>query len=101
TATVFAVRWSSQVIAGIGLVGAALAPALQAIDTGMTWGSAAFALIVLVATAAVAVPRGWDRLLVVVAVVVGGQVLVLAADAGIPPGAGSVAVAAGLGSTLL
>jgi len=101
TGTVVAVRWSSQVIAGIGLVGAALAPALQAIDTGLTWGSAAFALIVLVATAAVAVPRGWDRLLAVIAVVVGGQVLVLAADAGIPPGAGSVAVAAGLAATLL
>jgi uncharacterized membrane protein len=67
TGTVVALRWNSQVIAAIGLLGAALAPALQAIDTGMTWGSAAFALIVLVATSVVAVPRGWDRLLGAVA----------------------------------
>jgi hypothetical protein len=101
TGTVVAVRWSSQVVAVIGLLGAALAPALQAIDTGMTWGSAAFALIVLVAASAVAVPRGWDRLLTVIAVVVGGQVLVLAADSGVPPDAGSVVVAAVLVATLL
>ena len=68
-ATVIAVRWRSQIIAAIGLGGAALAPALQAIDTGMTWGSASFALIVLVATGAVAVTRGWDRLLVAITVI--------------------------------
>ena len=59
TATVVAIRWRSQVIAGIGLLGAALAPALQAIDTEMTWESAAFAVIVL---AAVGVGGGPARL---------------------------------------
>lgn len=99
--TVIAIRWNSQVIAGIGLTGAALAPALQAIDTGMTWGAAAFALIVLVATGAVSVARRWDRVLAVIAVVVGGQIVWLAVDAGASPGAGTVAVAAGLATCLL
>ena len=99
--TVIALRWNSQVIAGIGLMGAALAPALQAIDTGMTWTSAAFALIVLVAAAVVAVPRHWSLLLAAIAIVVGLQVLVLAVDAGVSPGAGTVAVAAGLVAALL
>ena len=40
-----ALAWGSQILAGIGLVGSALAPALQAIDTGMTPASAAFAVI--------------------------------------------------------
>jgi len=67
----------------------------------MTWGSAAFALIVLVATGAVAVTRAWDRLLVAITVVVGAQVLALVLDAGSPVGAGTVAVAAVLAATLL
>jgi uncharacterized membrane protein len=100
-ATVIAVRWRSQIIAAIGLGGAALAPALQAIDTGMTWGSAAFALIVLVATGAVAVTRAWDRLLVAITVIVSAQVLGLALAAGSPLGAGTVAVATLLAATLL
>ena len=99
--TAIAIRWRSQIIAAIGLGGAALAPALQAIDTGMTWGSAAFALIVLMATGAVAVTRAWDRLLVAITVVVSAQVLALALAAGSPLGAGTVAVAAGLTATLL
>ncbi len=100
-ATVIAVRWRSQIIAGIGLGGAALAPALQAIDTGMTWGSGAFAVIVLAATGAVAVTRQWDRLLVAITVIVGGQVLLLAADAGTSPEVGAVAVGAALAAALL
>ena len=51
-ATVVALRWNSQVIAAIGLLGAALAPALQALDTELTWEAGAFAVVVLVAVAA-------------------------------------------------
>jgi hypothetical protein len=99
--TVVAIRWRSQIIAVLGLLGAALAPALQAIDTGLSWTSAAFALIVLVAAAVVAVPRGWLHLLTTIAGVVGLQVLALAADTGAPPDAGPVAVAALFALTLL
>lgn len=99
--TAIAMRWSSQVLAAIGLMGAALAPALQALDTGMTWTSAAFALIVLVATAAVAVPRDWQRLLAAIAVVVGAQVLGLALYVSGSAGEGDIAVATGLVAALL
>jgi len=98
---VVAVRWHSQVIAAIGLLGAALAPALQSIDTELTWESAAFAVIVLVAAAALSVPRAWIELLLAASVVVGLQVEWLVADAPSPPGAGTVAVAAALVLTLL
>jgi uncharacterized membrane protein len=92
-ATVVALRWRSQVIAAIGLLGAALAPALQALDTEMTWESAAFAVIVLAAVGAVTVPRRWHELLVVASALVGIQVEWLVADASGSTGAGAVAVA--------
>ena len=46
-AVVIAIAWSSETVAAIGLLGAALAPALQAIDTGLSWPSVAFAVIIL------------------------------------------------------
>ena len=77
--TVVALAWGSQILAGIGLVGSALAPALQAIDTGMTPSSAAFAVIVLAATAVIAAKRDWEPLLATVAAIVGAQTLVFSA----------------------
>ena len=73
-AVVIAIAWSSETVAAIGLLGAALAPALQAIDTGLSWPSVAFAVIILGATVALAVPRRWHRLLIGIGVVVGAQV---------------------------
>src|SRR5262245_22463191 len=67
--TTVALRWRSQVIAGIALLGAALAPGLQALDADLSWESAAFATIVLVATATTAVPRRWHPLLVTISLV--------------------------------
>jgi uncharacterized membrane protein len=100
-AVAVSLRWSSEIVAGLGLVGSALAPALESIDTGLTASSAAFAVIVLAATGAVAVPRGWQRLLGVVAAVVGVQVaaLVLADDAAGDPA--TIAVAASLALVVL
>ncbi|HLG08340.1 MAG TPA: DUF2339 domain-containing protein [Gaiellaceae bacterium] len=99
--TAVAIRWRSQVIAAIGLLGAALAPALQALDTEMTWESAAFAVIILVAAAWVSVPRGWRELLITTSVVVGVQVEWLAADAIQPVNRGTVAVAGAFVLSLL
>ena len=70
-AVVIAIAWSSETVAAIGLLGAALAPALQAIDTGLSWPSVAFAVIILAATVALAVPRRWHELLIGIGVVVG------------------------------
>ena len=99
--TVIAIRWRSQVIAAIGLLGASLAPALQALDTELTWESAAFAVIVLVAAGTVSVPRGWRELLASVSVIVGLQVEWLVADALAPAGAGTIAVASAFALCLL
>ena len=99
--TVVAIRWRSQVIAAIGLLGAALAPALQALDTEMTWESAAFAVIVLVAVGAVAVTRSWHKLLIVASLVVGAQVEWLVADTEPTLAAGALAVSAAFVASLL
>lgn len=100
-ATVVAIRWNSQVIAAIGLLGAALAPALQALDTDMTWESAAFAVIVLVAAGVVTVRRAWQELLITASLVVGVQVEWLAAGASSPVDPSTVAVAAAFVLALL
>jgi hypothetical protein len=99
--TAIAIRWHSQVIAGIGLLGAALAPALQAIDTGLTWESVAFALIVLAAAVVVTIPRSWHELLHVTTAVVAIQALVLVRDVGIPADRGTVGVTAALVAVVL
>ena len=93
-ATAIALRWQSQIIAAIGLLGAALAPALQALDTHLSWESAAFAGIVFAAAIAVSVPFAWHRLLLASAVLVGVQVEWLIADAPVRAGVGTVVVVA-------
>jgi uncharacterized membrane protein len=99
--TAVALAWGSQILAGIGLVGSALAPALQALDTGMTPGSAAFAVIVLAATAVLAARRDWQPLLATVAAIVVGQTVVLIADTDWVGDTGAVAVGLALAATLL
>ena len=100
-AVAIAIGWGSEIVAGIGLLGSALAPGLQAIDTELAWPSAAFAVIVLVATIVVCVPRRWHRLLIAIAVVVAAQVAWLASLADHAAGAGTVAVVAALTLTVL
>jgi uncharacterized membrane protein len=100
TGTAVALWWDSQLIAGLGLLGAALAPGLQALDSDLTWESAAFAVVVLVAGGVVTVPRGWRELLVSLSVVVGAQVEWLVATAS-GSDAGAVAVAAAASFALL
>ena len=99
--TAVALAWGSQILAGVGLVGSALAPALQAIDTGMTPASAAFAVIVLAATAVVAARRRWEPLLISVAAIVGAQTLVLVTDLDWAGDVGAIAVGLALAAVLL
>jgi len=99
--TAVALAWGSQILAGIGLVGSALAPALQALDTGMTPASAAFAVIVLAATAVVASRTRWEPLLVTVAAIVGAQTVSLIADREWAGDAGAIAVGLALAGVLL
>ena len=99
--TAIAIRWHSQVIAGIGLLGAALAPALQAIDSGLTWESVAFALIILGGAAIVSIPRAWHELLHVTTALVGVQGVWLVRDVGVPADTGTIVVTAALAAILL
>jgi uncharacterized membrane protein len=98
-ATIVAVRWRSQTIAALGLLGAALAPALQSLDTELSWESAAFAAIVLVATAAVSIPCRWRELLIAMTFLVGLQLEWLVAS--VEADAGSIVVASAFALTLI
>jgi uncharacterized membrane protein len=66
-ALVTAVRWNSQEIAGIGIVGALLAPVF--VDCGANTSSLLFMTIALIAAIGVIVERGWAWLAVIAYVV--------------------------------
>jgi uncharacterized membrane protein len=70
-ATAIAVRWNSQVVAGIGLVGALLAPVL--VGAGTTSASLAFMTVALVATVAVLLWQRWSWLASIAFVVTAPQ----------------------------
>jgi uncharacterized membrane protein len=76
-----ALAWSSQILAGLALVGAAVAPAAVALDDGIDWPGTAFVVVVLGATIAAASPRGWLWLQAAVTTVATVQVAWLAAEA--------------------
>lgn len=95
-----AIAWSSQILAGLALVGAAAAPGLVALDDGITWPGPAFALVVLAATVAVTSRRRWLWLDAVVAGVTVAQVVWLAVAAPLDQ-AGAIAVVTTTGFVLL
>ena len=77
-----ALAWSSELIAGLGLVGAALAPAALGLDTGeLTAVGTGFAAVVFAGTAIVAIRQRWPRLLGVAVAATLPQVAVLLAQA--------------------
>jgi uncharacterized membrane protein len=59
-----ALRWHSQMIAGLGLLGAMLAPVAVAAQDGLSATGVGFAALMAVATAIVAIRERWDVLLV-------------------------------------
>jgi uncharacterized membrane protein len=83
-ATSVAVRWDSPVIAGLGIVGALLAPVLVGAD--MTSGSLAFVLIALASAVGVLLWRRWDWLAVAAFVVSAPQLLAWAFNSPAPAG---------------
>ncbi|HEX3453058.1 MAG TPA: DUF2339 domain-containing protein [Gaiellaceae bacterium] len=60
-----ALRWNSEIVAGVGLLGATLAPLAIAIQGGLSVVGTWFVAFMLVGAAAVAVWRRWHTLLVV------------------------------------
>src|SRR5262245_49826699 len=79
-ALVVSLAWRDELVAGIGLIGAMVAPALLVIDTGLTAVGTAFVALVLASSATVAVALRWRHLLAVSAIIAVPQVLVLFAD---------------------
>jgi uncharacterized membrane protein len=60
-----ALAWSSELIAGLGLIGATLAPAALGLDSGeLTAAGTGLAALVFAATAIVATRQQWQKLLV-------------------------------------
>ena len=91
--TAIALAWSAEILAGIGLVGAALAPAAVGIEGGIEVLGTAFAALVFAAIAVVGLRRGWTWLLVAgVAATAPQWLALLVAEQDEPPG-GAVAVA--------
>ena len=76
-----ALRWRSQLIAALGLLGATLAPLAVAAQDGLSVLGTSFVAFMAIATAVVAVRERWDPLLVLGAVASLGQALALAMQA--------------------
>ena len=77
---VTALRWRSQIVAGIGLIGAMLAPIAVSAPTPLSPLGTTFAGIVFAATAVVSVRMGWRVLLVTGGVASAVQLLSLVAE---------------------
>ena len=77
-----ALAWSSELVAVFGLLGAIAAPALLALDEGITAAGSAFVAIVFAASAVVALRERWPDLFAVAALASIAQAvwLVLASD---------------------
>lgn len=95
-AVAVSLAWGSELVAALGLVGAALAPGLEALDSGIGAPAVAFAVVVLAATTVVAVVRRWELLLAVVLAVVGTQAAWLVAAEAPGTDAATLAVVAAL-----
>jgi uncharacterized membrane protein len=77
-----ALAWSSELIAGLGLVGAALAPAALGLESGeLSTAGTGFAALVFAGTAVVAISQRWSRLLGVGVATSLPQVAILLAQA--------------------
>ena len=100
-AAAVSLAWNAELVAALGLTGAALAPALQGLETGIAPDGLAFAVVVLAATAVVSVVRRWERLLGALAAVVGGQALWLVELEGRTSGAATLAVTAAFAGVVL
>lgn len=92
--TVTALAWASELLAGLGLIGAMLAPAAIALQDG-EWSpiGTAFTAVMFAATAFVAIARRWEPLLAVALLATIWQALGLVIEAEVTDW-GAVAVAA-------
>jgi uncharacterized membrane protein len=73
-----AIAWSAQLLAGIGVLGAIAAPALLALDEGISAAGTAFVAIMFAAAVVVAVRKVWPELLLAASAAAVPQALWLA-----------------------
>ncbi len=72
-----ALRWRSQIVAGIGLVGAIAVPGIAQIGLGLSLLGTAFVAVVLAVTLALGIRQGWRVLVVAATAVSLPQILAL------------------------
>ena len=76
---VTSLRWRSQIVAGLGLIGAMLMPVAVVFQGGLSVLGTTFAAIMLAATLVVAIRQGWGELLVAAVVTSAPQIVALVA----------------------
>lgn len=96
-ATALSLRWSSEIVAAFGLIGAMTVPAVALLDADPTTTGTGFVALVFLGAAVVGTWRLWDALLVFAAAVSLPQLLALAVDEGEPARARVLVVAAVFG----
>jgi len=88
------IAWSSEIVAGLGLIGAMLVPVAVVFDGGLTVLGLSFVAVMLAATGVVAVWRRWRKLLVVGVLSSAPQIAVLIGERS--AGTAELAVLAGI-----
>ncbi|HSO01369.1 MAG TPA: DUF2339 domain-containing protein, partial [Gaiellaceae bacterium] len=92
-----ALRWSSEIVASLGLIGAMAVPAVALLDDDATTTGTAFVAIVLLGSILVALRQRWDALLVFAGAVSLPQLAILVLQEGEPARARVLVVAAAFG----
>ena len=93
--------WSSELVAGIGVVGALAVPVPIAWGDGVTTTGTGFVAVMFAASAVVAVSKRWEVLLSASAIMVVPQVIALAAEHAGEAAVGPLLAAAGCSAILL
>lgn len=96
-AVALSLRWSSEIVAAFGLIGALCVPAVALLDDDATSTGTAFAALVFAGAAVVGIQRRWARLLLAAGAVSVPQLLAFVHDEGEPARASALAVAAAFG----
>ena len=96
-AVALSLRWSSEIVAAFGLIGAMSVPAVALLDDEATATGTAFVALVFLGAAVVGVWRRWTALLLAAGAVSVPQLLVFVSDEGEPARGSALAVAAAFG----
>ena len=96
-AVALSLSWSSEIVAGFGLIGAMLVPVFALLDDQSTATGTGFVALVFLGAAIVGIHMRWDRLLIVAGAVSVPQLLTLVYQEGEPAQARVLVVAAAFG----